>query len=305
MRAIALTFIFAASISISCSKLDQLDESPELHPLAQGFQASAAIGYCASLAVSAFTGEALPSNVSFEPKSEAGYTSAGIIRVNVTANNPLPFNKHIGDIVIAGLWDGNSGVISVIFADIDLLSSNFEFYGLHTVPIFKEDDGDIRTLFAEQDIIVGQGSDTLLNLSMSKPKFALEQQRLNTPYPVDVFAAVSQKVWFMDIKRNDPDDLYDDLYRVNGGGQVLEARSTSGGVLYHAMINTEFSFDDCKINPTDGTAFIQNIKAGTGSLDLGNITLRFHSSCDGRADVIVATGKYIGSNGKSVHLNFN
>ncbi len=304
MKAFALTLIFIASIAVSCNKLDQLDESPELQPLAQGFQASAAIGYCASLAVSAFTGEDLPSNVTFESKTEAGYSGAGIIRVNVTANNPLPFNSHIGDIVIAGLWDGNSGVISVVFADIDFLSSDFEFYGLHTVPIFKETNGDIRTLFAEQDIIIGEGSDTLLNLSMSKPKFDLEQQRLNSSYPLDVFAAVSQKVWFMDIDRNTLSNVYDDFYTVNGGGQVLEARSSSGGVLYHAMINTEFSFAGCEVNPTDGTAFIQNIKAGS-TVDLGNITFNFHSNCDGKADVIVATGKYIGSNGKSINLNFN
>jgi hypothetical protein len=304
MRAVALTFIFIASLAISCNKLDQLDESPELQPLAQGFQATAAIGYCASVAVSAFTGETLPSNVTFEPKTEDGYTNAGVIRINVTASNPLPFNSHIGDIFIAGLWDGNSGVISIIFADIDILSSNFEFYGLHTVPIFKDASGDIRTLFAQQDIVIGQGSDTLLSLSMSKPKFDLEQQRLNSSYPGDVFAAVSQKVWFMDIERNNLDNVYDDFYTVNGGGQVLEARSSSGGILYHAMIDTEFSFADCEVNPTDGTAFIQNIKAGS-TIDLGNITFNFHGDCDGQADVIVATGKYVGSNGKSINLNFN
>jgi hypothetical protein len=304
MRATALTFILICSLAISCSKLDQLDESPELQPLAQGFQASAAIGYCASLAVSAFTGETLPSNVTFEPKTEAGYTSAGVIRVNVTSSNPLPFNSHIGDIFIAGLWDGNSGVISIIFADIDILSSDYEFYGLYTIPIIKGGSGDIRTLFAQQDIVIGEGSDTLLSLSMSKPKFDLEQQRLNSSYPVDVFAAVSQNVWFLDIDRNNLNDVYDDFYTVNGGGQVLEARSTSGGVLYHAMIDTEFSHSSCSTNPTDGTAFIQNIKAGS-SIDLGNITLNFHSSCDGRADVIVATGKYVGSNGKNINLNFN
>jgi hypothetical protein len=305
MKTIALTVVFVACLATSCNKLDQLDESPELQPLAQGFQATAAIGYCASLVVSAFNGETLPANVDFDPRDEDGYTGAGLITVHVTQANPLPFNDHIGDIFIAALWDGNSGVMSVVFADIDFLASNFEFYGLHTVPVFEEADGDIRTLFAEQDIIIGNGSDTLLNLSMSKPSFNLEQQRLNSSYPGDVFAAIAQKVWFMDIERNNPNNVYDDFYTVNGGGQVLEARSTSGGILYHAMIDTEYSFADCEINPTDGTAFIQNVKAGGSTIDLGNITFNFHSGCDGKADVIVATGKYVGSNGKSINLNFN
>lgn len=289
----------------SCQRLDELDESPELLPLEQGFKTSAAIGYCASLASSAFQGEALPPNVSFEAGSPGeGYTGAGILHVHVTANDPLPFNSHIGDILIAGLWNGNSGVISIIFADIDLLASDFQFYGMHTVPVFKDANGDIQALFAEQDIVIGQGSDTLMNLSLSKPKFDAELDRLNAPQPTDAFAAIAQKVWFIKINRQGTlTDLYDDQYRVTGGGQVLEARSTSGGVLYHAMINTEFSYAECPQNPSAGTAFIQNLKVGSVT-DLGNITLKFHDSCDGKADVLVATGKYVGSNGRRVALDW-
>jgi hypothetical protein len=242
--------------------------------------------------------------VTFEPSTKDGYTGAGIIRVEVTPGNPLPFNGHIGDIVIAGLWNGKSGVISIVFGDIDFLSSNFEFYGLHTVPVFENNDGNITTLFAEQDIVIGQGSDTLLNLSLSNPKFDLEQDRLNNPRPTDFFTAIAQKVWYMEIERNNVSDVYDDSYTLTGGGQVLEARSTSGGILYHALIDTEFNYLSCSQNPVDGTAFIQNIKVGS-STDLGNITFEFHSKCDGKADVIVATGKYVGSNGRAINLDWN
>jgi hypothetical protein len=289
----------------SCRRLDELDESPEVAPLEQGFKASAAIGYCASIASSAFQGETLPANVTFEAGSPgSGYTGSGILRVHVTPDNPLPFNSHIGDILIAGLWNGNSGVVSIIFADIDILSSDFKFYGLYTVPVFKEPDGDIQALFAEQDIIIGEGSDTLINLSLSRPKFDTELERLQDPQPDDVFAAIAQKVWFIHIDRQGTtSNPYDDRYKVSGGGQVLEARSTSGGVLYHALINTEFSHAICSQNPLEGTAFIQNLKVGSVT-DLGNITFKFHDTCNGKADVVVATGKYLGSNGKSINLNW-
>jgi hypothetical protein len=119
--ALALTAVIV--YGESCHRLDELDQSPELAPLDQGFKASAAVGYCASIASSAFQGEALPSNVSFEGRAPGpGYTGAGILHVRITPDNPLPFNSHIGDILIAGLWNGNSGVMSVIFADIDILA---------------------------------------------------------------------------------------------------------------------------------------------------------------------------------------
>ena len=301
----ALILVSVIVYGESCHRLDELDQSPELGPLDHGFKASAAIGYCASIASSAFQGETLPPNVSFQSRPAAsGYTGAGILHVKVSADHPLPFNNHTGDILIAGLWNGNSGVMSIIFADIDLLSSDFKFYGLYTVPVFKDPDGRIQALFAEQDIIIGEGSDTLMNLSMSKPRFDTEVDRLNAPHPNDVFAAIAQKVWFISIDRKGTTaDPYDDRYKVNGGGQVLEARSTSGGMLYHALINTEFSHGICSQNPLQGTAFIQNLKVGSIT-DLGNITFKFHDNCDGKADVVVSTGKYIGSNGKSINLNW-
>jgi hypothetical protein len=58
------------------------------------------------------------------------------------------------------------------------------------------------------------------------------------------------------------------------------------------------------MNPTSGVAFIQNLQAGS-TIDLGNITLDFHSTCDGKASVLVATGKYLGSNGKDILLGWN
>jgi len=293
------------SLFTSCKKLDELNENPEIEPLKQGFQTSAAIGYCASLASSAFRGEALPANVTFDENSKEGYSSAGVLHVTISEEYPLPFNNHIGDIFIAGLWDGDGGVISIVFADIDIITSEFKFYGLYTVPI-SEKDGKIVSLFAEQDIIIGEGSDTLLNLSLSKPKFNTELARLNAGVPGDVFTAISQKVWFLSINQHGTlSDVYDDSYVLNGGGQIAEVRSRSGGILYHALIETEFSYDECKLNPQDGTAFIQNIKASGSSVDLGNITLDFHDDCDGRARVKVATGKYIGSNGKEIVLDWD
>jgi hypothetical protein len=289
----------------SCKKIDELTQPPDIQPLRQGFQTCAVVGYCASIASAAFTGAPLPNSVQFDQATRDGYTNAGILHITIDDQNPLPFNKSLrGQIHIAGLWDTNSGVISIVFTDLNLF--NASFYGMYTIPVTKKDNGEVATMFAEEDIILGTGSDTLLNLSLLKPKFTVELDRLNGEQPVDEFVAVTQNVWFMNIGQNEtPANVYDDNFEVNGGGQILSAASNSGGVLYHAMIGTTFNYNDCSYNPGNGTGFIQNIKASGTSVDLGNITLGFHNTCDGRANVKVATGKYVGSNGKNISLNFN
>ena len=306
--ALRIVLMTALMVLWGCHKVSELTQRAELEPLEQGFKTSSAIGYCASLADIAFSGEALPPNVSLSLSSKPGYTSAGVIHVHVDESTPLPFSHSLGDIYIAGLWDGaNGGVISIVFGDFDIISSKFKFYGIHTVPVTKKaGTGTINTIFAAQDIIIGQGSDTLLSLSMSKPKFDTELTRLNGNHATDVFAAIKQNVWFISIDRNGtPGNWYDDVLTINGGGQVVEATSVSGGILYHAMIETKFSYASCAQNPLDGTAFIQNIKAAGSSVDLGNITVNFHNACDGKAQILLATGKYLTSTGKNIELDWN
>jgi len=306
--ALRIIYCMALAMLCSCHKLSDLTQSPELTPLEQGFKTSAMIGYCASLANTAFSGQALPANVSFSQSSAEGYSSSGIVHVQVTQTTPLPFNNSVGDLYIAGLWDGvNGGVISIVFGNINVITSQIKIYGIYAVPVTQDMvTGTINTVFAQEDIILGQGSDTLLDLSLSKPKFDTDLTRLNSSYPTDVFTAVKQSVWFISINPNNtPSNIYDDILTVNGGGQIVQVTSTSEGVLYNAMIQTQFSYATCPLNPLGGIGFVQNIEASGSSVDLGNITLDFHNTCDGKALVELATGKYLASTGQNIDLNWN
>ena len=92
----------------TCKKIKEIaDINPEIDPLKQGFKTSAAIGYCASLAATGLSGGEAPPNVVFEASNNSNYSGSGIMYVTVNENYPLPFNNHIGDMVIAGLWDGD------------------------------------------------------------------------------------------------------------------------------------------------------------------------------------------------------
>jgi hypothetical protein len=305
-----LILIVLATTNInSCKKIDGWnDENPDIEPLKQGFKTAAAIGYCVSLATTVLSGDALPDNVLLESSN----SNSGLIYVTVDANNPLPFNNHIGDIIIAYLWENDqtggsrNGVISIVFANLNIIGNLFKFYGIHTVPVIQDmETGKIMTVFARQDIVFGEGSDTLLNLSMSDPQFSSELLRLDQEPPVDPFVAVSQNVWFISIDQQNTVNLYDDSFVISGGGQIAEATNSTGGIQYHAMIETEFIYDHCTLNPIRGDAFIQNLKAGTSTIDLGNIYLSFHNRCDGKAYVNFASGEYLNYMGRNVNLQFN
>jgi hypothetical protein len=304
MRKLILFLSFL--LPFCCNKIDELKQPPELTPLEDGFKTSAAIGYCISIATRALTGQPLPSNIVYTKRTTPGYTSSGLINISVNAGAPVPFNSKIGNITIAGLWNETSGgVISIVFSDFNVVNGTFKFYGIHTIPIMvRPNTNEIASIFAEQDIIIGQGSDTLLNLSLSKPKFDSEINRLNSPEPTDAFVAIKQNVWHLTVTPNTTTlNFLDDDYKINGGGQIAEAKSESGGILYHAMINTKFNFSECSKNPVSGTAFIQNFKAGS-TLDFGSILLDFEPECNGTSKVDLATGKYATANGKNIQLNW-
>jgi hypothetical protein len=283
---------------LSCNKLRDFDQKPELESLQQGLKTSAAIGYCASIATSAYKGFGLPDNVIFDK-------SSGLIYIKIDRDHPLPFNKNIGDIIIAGQWNSNGGVMAILFANIDILGGNVKLYGLHLVPFSERSDG-IWAMFAKQDIVLENGSDTILNLgNITDLAFNTQLDRLNTGVPTDAFVAVKQNVWFINIDQNKTySNVYDDDITITGGGQIVEAKGASGGILYHAMLDTKVNYSECTLNPVSGYAFLQNFKAGgTPYIDLGNSLLSFHNSCDGKVHVDFSSGKYVGYNGKYISLD--
>jgi hypothetical protein len=295
-----LPFILIILQFCSCNKYKEYNQVPELESLQQGLKTSAAIAYCSSVVIAAAEGQELPGNVLYD-------NNTGLIYIKIDNEYPLPFNSAIGDIVIAFTWSGRAGLMSVLFANIDLLGGNIKLYGLHLVPVIRQSQTDeVCAVFTKQDIIIGNGSDTLLDMSnITDIVFNSKINQLNSEKPENAFVAVKQNVWFINIDQQGTySDVYDDSITINGGGQIAEARGSSGGILYHAMIGTKINYSICDMNPIDGIAFSQNFKfGGEPYIDLGNSLLSFHPTCDGKAHVVVSTGKYLMYNNKNVALN--
>ena len=229
-------FIMLVGLHFSaCDKLNEYNQQPDLESFQQGFKTSVAISYCASIVASAAKGQPLPENVTINKKS-------GLIYVHIDKNHPLPFNKNVGDIVIAYLWNNNSGIMSVLFSKIDILGGNVKLYGLYTVPVLDNNlQEGIKVVYAKQDILLGNGSDTILYLgNITDIVYNSDIDRLNSEKPTDATVAIKQNFWIVDINQNNTStNILDDDISISGGGQIVEANSSSGGIIYHAMINTK------------------------------------------------------------------
>ena len=292
----------------SCRKYIEYNQQPELGSLQQGLKTSMAIGYCASIAMSAFKGKELPPNVTVITKNSDEFTSSWNLYIKIDNDHPLPFNNNIGDIIVSGLGDNNGGVISIVFGDLNLLGGTIKLYGLYLVPVQSDilDNTKITTVFFKEDFVFDKSqSEALLDFNLTKLQFDSKMAGLSKESSSDPYIAVKQNFWIINIDQNNTyANPYDDNLTLNGGGQILEVEGASGGIIYHAIINTKVNYSVCPKNPTSGYAFSQNLKAGGNvSVDLGNSLLSFHSNCDGMAHVDLSTGKYLGYNGKNISLD--
>lgn len=294
-------------ILFSCRKYKEYNQQPELGSLQQGLKTSVAVGYCASIAMSAFREKALPSNVTIISKHSDEFNSSWNLYIKTDKTHPLPFNSNIGDIVVTGLGDEDGGVISILFGDLNLLGGTIKLYGLYLVPVQLDiiDTTKITAVFFKEDFVFDKTqSNTILDFNLTTLQFNSKMANIAKESSSDPYVAVRQNFWVINIYQNGSyANIYDDDYYIAGGGQVAEVEGSSGGIIYHAIMDTRVNYSVCTKNPIHGFAFSQNLKAnGNVSVDLGNSILSFHSNCDGMVHVDLSTGKYLGYNGKSISL---
>jgi hypothetical protein len=313
-RLLLLSF-FLIILTSSCERLVRTKYvDPEVELLSYGIQTSVSLGYCASLAYTYFKEENLPQNVTIFSENYEGGIKTVILKVLINETYPLPLNSQVGQITIYGTWDDDrgtanaGGAVTAIFTDINIFEGVFDFYGFETVPIKEMENGRIEIVFGKQDLMVGVLSDDFPDFSISAGVINYELTRLDeNSSPEDAYVAIGMKAWFTKINRNNtPSNIYDDEYTIDGGGQLFGDEANFSGTILHALLNTKFQYSNCKFNPSSGVGFIQNAGANDrGDTDFGHVFLDFHNSCDGRAHVKVATGKYLLSLDKNLDLNLN
>ncbi|UCH15810.1 MAG: hypothetical protein JSV22_07540 [Bacteroidales bacterium] len=296
-----LVLIFAGS----CKKVKEYFHDPETEPVSQVIKTSAAIGYSVSVAMSVMSGEQPPHVISTGDCSN--FPCTFLVYINVNQDNPLLFGDGaVGEIVVAGLRpDEDVAIMTIVFTNVNIRTQSFTLLSVHTIPVIKEEDR-IMVVFSEMDINFDPDSDALLNLDLSQNEIDSEFSRLERERPEDLYVAVEQNAYFINIDQKNTFDYFsDDLYAITGGGQLIEVIGASGGIIQQAMLNVEIE-SGCHRNPVDGYALIKNTSAEERRFpELGTAVFDFHDRCDGMADISVATGVYLRSNGKSVPLDLD
>jgi len=302
---IYISFLLILVFLCSCKKVKEYFHDPETEPVRQAIITSAAIGYSASVAMSVMSGEQLPHVVYAGDCSD--FPCTFLIYININQDNPLLFSEgNVGEIIVAGLRpDEDVAIMTIVFSEINISTQSFTLLSVHTIPVIKEEDR-IIVVFSEMDINIGSDSDALLNIDLSQNEVDSEVSRLDRERPEDLYVAVEQNAWFINIdQKNTYADFNDDSYSITGGGQIIEVIGASGGIIQQAMLQVEIE-SGCLRNPVNGYALIKNTSAEERKFpELGTAIFGFHNSCDGMADITVATGVYLRSNGKSVSLGLD
>jgi hypothetical protein len=285
---------------LSCRKVNNYFRDPETELLVETLHTTVIAGYAANIAMNVMEGWIF-SNVTLL-RSNPGFPCTTIMVVN-TENETGLYSAagKVNSITIAGLWpDANTAILTLLFTDYHAGTSTFDLIGIETIPVIREGDYT-HVVLASMDIRFNPDQESMLQLNLNTLEVESEFLRIDMPRPTDVYVAVLQNAYFIDVNNHGTNgNLNDDSYTVTGGGQLVEVAGNEAEIVQQAMVDVKVS-PDCSANPVDGMALIRvtGIK-GNEFPELGTAILQCSPDCKGTARVFVATGIYIRSNGQNV-----
>jgi hypothetical protein len=286
----------------SCRKMQDYFRNPDTEYIAENLNTAILTGYAAGKAMAVMEGVSFPNMIT--TRSNSGFPCTTTMVLNLAQDDDFVFSPGKSSaITIAGLWaDSTTAILTMLFTDFHAGTNTLDLIGIETIPVIRE-GYDVRVVLADMDISLNPDQSSILSINLTDLEVQSELLRLDMPRPADVYVAVSQKAYFVDMDMSGTwDDFTDDTYEVTGGGQLVEVAGNSAEIVQQAMVEVQVS-PDCFANPVNGMALIKVTGVeDEGFPELGTALLQFHDQCDGEAEVLVATGMYIGSNGQ--HISF-
>ncbi len=230
-----MIFLLLFSFS-SCNKVKDYFREPDPDPLVETIHTSILTGYAANVSFVSMTGHAIP-GVNFI-RSNPGFPCTSLITIN-TLTNPGIYLAHqdVNKITIAALWaDESTAILSILLTGYDTGTSTLDLLGIKTIPVIRTGD-HINVAMASMDIQLNPDQDALLSLNLNTLEVQTELLRLDEPRPADVYVAVLQDAYFIDIFNNLTDnDLEDDSYTITGGGQLIRVNGPAAEITQQAMV---------------------------------------------------------------------
>jgi len=260
------------------------------------------VAHAANLAMAMMNGQSFPYTT--YSRSNDGFPCTTLMMIDAEADtDPFLAGEKADKITIAGLWtDASTAILSIILTDFHAGTSTLDLLGIKTIPVIREAE-HIHIALASMDIQINPDQEALLSLNLNTLEIESELIRLETPPPTDIYLAVLQDAYYIDVHNNATTDaISDDSYTITGGGQLIEVSGPSAEIVQQAMVEVCVS-PECTLNPVSGMALTKVTGLeDKGFPELGTALLEFTPRCAGTANVYVATGMYAGSNGKSVRF---
>ncbi len=293
------TLLLTLSAVTACSMdPEELAKSPGVATLRANIKTGVPLAYAAAVATRAVQGNSI-TGVSTSTTCSS-YPCVALVTITTKAGVfPVTLSKY-GDIVVAGLWtSSSSAVLAATFVNMDAGIDTFKISKVGAFPVTIT-SGGIRLVYANADVNI---SDDPATFSDSDVQSTMDRLNTTMPSSPDVSVDVSMDAWVVETDNmGTPGDFSDDQYRITGASQYADVDTGSASVLQLVMIASEIS-NACVANPRSGYAVINQVGASSSDpIILGAATLRFHSSCDGTANVDAAFGDYFKSIGKTVAL---
>jgi len=302
-------------IIISCFMISSCGEKyqdffrdPPVTPLTKTIKTSLALGYAAAVANCQFNGFEIPYS------SVYICNNTTVIYINPGQSCPYCFSDAAFQemVILAIKLSDDIMIMTVLFTHLDIFAGSFILRDVSTVPVIIDDE-KITIVYTEQDINIGNPSDTTLSLNLTQGEIDFELSRLNFERPADEYVAIEQNAWIIDVMYHGSiNNFYDDTYTINGGAQKVEIctqqQENSSSVYQLAMIMTEISPFVCQHNPKSGFALLQVVDMTVDNSDvlnelvLGQALFIFHDNCDGKVEITLGTGNYLTSTGSQINL---
>ncbi len=299
---ILLVLLFTLTGS-SCKQVKEYLRDPDTGNLTETIQTSVNTGYAASLAVASISGQTFQ-NVN-TIRSNAGFPCTTLMQVDLQGESDfITSNEKVSGITIAALWASeNCGILTLLFTDYQTETTTFDLLAIKTIPVILDEHGLLRVALASQDICLNPDQESILQINLSTWEIESEYTRLDNPCPNDVYVAIEQDAYLITVDQNTtPGNVQDDDYTITGGGQLIEVDNHDAEIIQQGLLELEVT-PSCRRNPVSGMALIRAVGVKNNKLpELGTALLEFSNGCTGTAEVLLATGMYLGANRKAIPL---
>jgi hypothetical protein len=304
--------VLLTSLSCQFSKVaDYFSQEPNGDAVRQVITTAVPMGFATSIAFAAASGQTLPASVHVT-QSIGSFPGSAVLIIHPSADQQLPPGvRSNGQIAVAGYFNSaDAGVLSVFFIGMSVRQGGIVVSRISTFPVTRNGDTYMLT-YAKEDINAGT-TDTVASFTLTPEQMNVELNRLASRPSFDSTITLDQEGWVVEVDpKATPADPFDDTYSIIGAGQHIgldmAGEELTGGELVQVIfIECQLS-NACVRNPIAGSVLLRKYgaaDAGTGQRSVfGTSWWHFHSTCDGKAEIPVGTGTYIGFSGKSVNLN--